>query len=129
MSTPTPGERIRHLESIGAPVTYIASGGEVGFAAWWSYGPIGAVAVTVVAATDLNVVTQVLRVMFVVHEITGGGTNADEITATPGGGAVNLYNAGADTLTLTVGAGGDITVQRAAGVSTYNVLLFPMIWI
>jgi hypothetical protein len=83
---------------------------------------------TIVAATDLNVVTRVLRAMYVVHEIAGGGTGAGEVTATPGGGAVNLYNVGGDMLTLTVGAGGDVTVQRAAGVSTYDIVLL-MVWI
>ena len=128
MSTPSPGERIRHLESIGAPITYIASGGEVGFSGWWSYGPIGAVASTVIAATDLNVVTVGMRVTSVVQEIAGGGFAGNTQNATPGGGAINLYNAGADTLTLTIGVGGDVTVQRAAGVSTYGVLL-EMHWI
>ena len=122
-----PNERLRELEVGGSAITYLATGYEVGRAAWWSYGPIGAAAVTVVPGGNFDV-TRVLRAMFVVHEIAGAGTNAGEVTATPGGGAINLYNVGADTLTLTVAAGGDVTVQRAAGASTYNVVLL-MIWI
>jgi hypothetical protein len=128
MTNAIPSERLRNLEAIGNSTTYLASGFEVGWSGWWSYGPIGAAAVTVISATDLCTVQQIMRIKFVVHEIAGGGTNGNTVNATPGGGAVNLYNAGADTLTLTIGAGGDVTVQRAAGASTYNVVL-EMTWI
>lgn len=128
MSKAVPGERIRDLERIGSPITYLASGAEAGWSGWWSYGPIGAAAQTVIAATDLCAVTRIMRVVSVVHEIAGAGVNGATQNATPGGGAINLYNVGPDTLTLNVTAGGAVTVQRAAGASTYDVVLL-MAWI
>ena len=128
MSRVVPGERVRDLERIEAPVTLLPSGAEMGWCGTWSYGPTLAAVYTVIAATDLCAVQNIMRVVSVVHGRTGGGTNGATQNATPGGGAINLYNAGADTLTLTIGAGGDVTVQRTAGVERYDVQLF-MVWI
>ncbi|HUW31972.1 MAG TPA: hypothetical protein VM223_10195, partial [Planctomycetota bacterium] len=58
---------------------------------------------------------------------SGGGTNSTSISLTPGNSGA-LYDVGGNTLTCAIVAGGQMTVQRTAGVGTYDAAIWFM-WI
>lgn len=84
---------------------------------------VAAGAVTIVAVGN---VTAILTATYAVDE-SGGGTSGGTATLTLAG-SVNIYNDGVDILTLAVGAGGDVTLQRTAGAATFDVRVLT-VWV
>ena len=116
------GERLRHLETA-------ESLGQVGpqHVAHWSNDTAITGAVQTVIPGGTQDVTAILTLLYAVQQIAGGGSAGGATTCIPGA-TVNLYNAGGNTLTVTVAAGGDATIATSAGVDTYNVSLL-LLWI
>jgi len=93
----------------------------------WDYDGLAGAAQTVIpnAAGD---VTKGGQFIFCIYLDTAAAFASGSIEATPGGGAVDLYNVGGDQFTLTVAADGSVSVVRAAGADTADVELWAL-WI
>lgn len=109
----------------GDPI-HLHAYGSIGGAIFWDYNGVGAGAQTVIPG-GAGDVTKLLWGNAVVAEVTGAGTAGQMVWLAPGGSQA-IYTDGVDTLTLAVGAGGDVTVQRTAGADTFQVVLW-LIWI
>jgi len=101
-------------------------GAALGYFGIWSGNDISNVAQTAIPG-GAGDVTGYLWVRYVVVE-SAGGTSSDVAELAPGAGAHTIYTDGVDTFTLTVAAGGDVTLVRTAGASTIDVMLV-MAWI
>jgi hypothetical protein len=117
----TAGERLRHLETMEA----VAQVGPQHIAHWSNATPIDAVAQTVIPGGAQDV-TAMITVTYA-SQLIGVGTAGGTRTSGPGASTA-LYNVAGNTLSLTVGGGGDVTIARSAGVGSYNVSLM-MVWI
>lgn len=102
------------------------AGSALGYFGIWSGNDIDDVAQTAIPG-GAGDVTGYLWVRYVVVE-SAGGTNSDVAELAPGDGAHTIYTDGVDTFTLTVAAGGDVTLVRTVGESTIDVMLL-MAWI
>lgn len=111
------GQRVRRLETREVPLSVTGSG-SVGAES------VGAAAVTLLpAGSAMYVITMV----YVVREITGGGTSGGTVTLNAGSG-FSIYNDGTDVLTLALSALGALTAQRTAGADTFDVKLMG-VWL
>ena len=63
------------------------------------------------------------RFVYCIYLNTAAAFLSGTIEATPGGGAVDLYNVGADQFTLTVAANGSVSVVRAAGTDSADIAI------
>lgn len=110
-------KRVRRLETREVPLS-VAGSGSVGAEG------VGAAAVTLLpAGSAMYIITMV----YVVREITGGGTSGGTVTLNAGSG-FSIYNDGTDVLTLALSALGVLTAQRTAGADTFDVKLMG-VWL
>ncbi len=106
--------------------TYPTGTAGPGYAGFWTWNGVDGTARTAIP-NGTGDVTAIIRTMYAVVEVTGGGTSSGEVGLTPGANS-NIYTDGVDTLTLAVAANGAVTVQRTAGADTFKVALW-MCWI
>ena len=114
-------ERLRHLETMEA----IAPVGPQHLCHWSNDAAIDNVAQTIIPGGAQDV-TALLTIVYAA-QLIGVGVAGGVTTCAPGA-TVNLYNAGGNTLTVTVAAGGEATIARSAGAGTYNVSLW-LVWL
>jgi len=100
-------------------------GAALGYQGFWSGNDIdnGAQVVIPGGAGDVTAIAYVGCAV----NYSGGGTSATSVSITPGNSTA-LYDAGGNTLTCAIAAGGEMTVSRTAGVGTYDVAMWFM-WV
>jgi hypothetical protein len=103
--------------------TYPAGSAGPAYHAFWTYRAVAGAAITVIP-NGAGDVTRGLRCVYTIYLNGGAIFSAGTVTATTGGGAVDLYNAGGEQFTITVAADGSVSVAQAAGADNADIGLF-----
>lgn len=91
----------------------------------WDYDGVDGTARTIIPDGAGDVIYS-LRAMFVLR--TSGGGQANNTIGLVPTASNDLWNSGADILTLSLAANGSLTIQRTGGTLTYKVGLW-LLWI
>jgi hypothetical protein len=103
--------------------TYPAGSAGPGHCGFWTYRAVAGAPITVIP-NGAGDVTRGLRCVYTIYLNGGAIFSAGTITATTGGGAVDLYNAGGEQFTITAAADGSVSVVQAAGADNADIGLF-----
>jgi len=101
---------------------------DVGYCGFWSDGgnAVDDAGWRVIVPDGVGDVKHLLRFMYVVQEVTGGGVNAGQDSVAPGTNVL-IYNDGTDAVRVRATAAGQVEVVRISGADTFLVSMF-MVW-